>query len=421
MKISKNYRIIAFLFCCLPCLLMANEKITYPGKIFFINGGQHTANIAIPDALTKSLHTDSGKNKTVIPADSIDKITIQTPAGNTLEFYYRSNSRQKVWVYKACEGDNAAAYIGASAYKVNPDGTPHFIGITLRIDNKKDTATIQPSFPLYITRKKDKQLQVATFIGQRYEASAFRSGFSRVLKDDPMLCEYMREQQWGYKNLPDLIENYTPDRKENQLTVSGKVVERKPQKLITEDLNKSVVFFADYLFSDNKVFNVYGSGLNVGVRSATARFFTYSAGIGYAKGQYIDDEKLNKKYPELWQQEIEVAQDDFSEATCFNSNIFLGGQIPFRVQKFYLIPAAGWNFGALWSMDFGAVYHGLQLSFDLGFKMKYRSVLFAGLGFHQVNPVKKESDSDNWVYHSNPRFFRYPDANAVTFRIGYKY
>lgn len=421
MKISKCFIIIVMLFCYLPGLLFAKDKITYPGKVFLMNGSIKTGNIKIPEALDKRLLIETEGVGTTISADSIDRIAIQTPVGNTLEFYYRNNGRKNVWVYKKCGGANVSVYIGALDYEINKDGTPHFIGFSMRIANRKDTTTLHSDLPLYVIRKKDKQLQLVTFISIRVDPSAFRKGISRVLKDDPMLCEYMHEQKWDYEDLQSIVENYNPGRKETQLAINGKVVERKPQKIITEDLNKEVIFFIDYIHPDNKVFNVYGNQLNLGVRSSFARFFTYSAGIGYGKAQYVDDQKVSQKYPELWQQEFEVAQDDFSETACFNANIFLGGQLPFRIRKFYLIPAVGWDLGMLWSMDFATTYHGLQLSLDLGYKMKYGSVLFAGLSFRQMNPIKKEWDEDNWVFHSNPRFFKYPNVDAIALRIGYKF
>ena len=421
MRTSKNYLTMVFLLICMPCLLIAEDEITYPGTVFFLNGNKKTANLEIPKAMSEKVHIKTGEGSATISADSIDRIAIQTSAGNTLEFYYRHNKRRKVWVYKKCEGANVSAYVGAAAYQINEDGTPHFIGIPLHYFKGKDTITIEASFPLYAYRKKDKQLQLVTFIGKGYEPAAFRKGISRVLKDDPMLCEYLREQKWDYEDLQNFVENYNPNRKETQLTVNGEVVERKPQRFITDELNKEIIIFLDYLHPSNKIFNVYGSELNIGVRSTVARFFTGSAGIGYGKTQYVDDKKRSEKYPELWTQEVEVAQDEFSETTCFNANVFLGGQTPFRFYRLYLIPAAGWNFGTLWSMDFATEYHGLQLSFDLGYKMKYGSILFAGLSFRQMKPLQKESDDDNWVYHSKPRFFKYPDVNAIALRIGYKF
>jgi len=466
MKTVKNCIAIVFLLICLPCSLIAEEKITpnsmivqdsvaenslkvieepqfpgggkamtewlnknpnnatYPCTVFFLNGSKKSANIEIPQARTEKVRIETEGISTSISADSIDRIAIQTPAGNTLDFYYLHNTKRKVWVYKKCEGANASAYIGAAAYEINKDGTPHFIGVSARIQNAngKDSI-IQPSFPLYVYRKKDNQLQLVSFIGKGYEPAAFREGISRILKDDPMLCEYLHEQKWDYEDLQNFIENYNPNRKEKQLTVNGKAVERKLQKLITEDLNGKVVFFIDYLHPDNKVFSVYGNGLNIGIRTTVVRFFTGSVGIGYGKAQYVDDKKVNGKYPDLgggWQF-FEVTQDVFSETSCFNANVFLGGQIPFRIQRIYLIPAAGWNFGTLWSMDFATNYHGLQLSFDLGYKMKYGNILFAGLNFRQMNSLEKKSDADNWVYRSHPRFFKYPDVDVIALRVGYKF
>jgi hypothetical protein len=231
----------------------------------------------------------------------------------------------------------------------------------------------------------------------------------------------MREQKWGHDNLQEIVENYDPNRREEQLAINGIVVARKHQKLITEDFNKEAIIFVDYIHPNNKVFNIYGGGLNIGVRSTVARFFTYSAGIGFQRAQYADDEKIDQKYPDRWQNTFKVAQDDFSGTTCFNANVFLGGQLPFRDNRFYLIPAAGWNFGTLWSMDFATEYHGLQLSFDFGYKMKYGSTLFAGLSFRQMKPIKKKSDENNWVFQSNPEFFKYPNADAIVLRAGYKF
>lgn len=421
MKTSKRFIIFLVSFCCLSGLLLAKEKITYPCTIFFINGHIKTANMEIPEALKTSLYVQTGDTATTIPADSIDKVAIQTTANVTLEFYYRDNGRRKVWVYKKCEGANASAYIGALIYKINEDGTPRFVGVSMHVANRKDTTTFHSSFPLYIIRKKDKQLQWATFISEQPESSAFRKGISRILKDDPMLCEYIHEQKWDYRDIQNIIENYEPNRREIQLSVNGKIAERKPQKLITENLNNKMIFFVDYLLPNKEIFDIYGSQVNLGVRSTVVRFFTYSAGIGYGKAKYVDNEKLSAKYPELWQQEIEVAPDDFSKTDCFNATISIGGQLPFRIQRFYLIPAAGWNLGTLWSMNFATSYHGLQLSFDCGYKMKYGSILFAGLSFRQMNSLKKKQDEDNWVFHSHPRFFKYPDINSIALRIGYKF
>jgi len=419
MKISKICIAIVFLFSCFPYASFAEEGVFYRGTIFFLNGKEKTTNLEIPQARTEKVKIETEGVNVVVSADSVDRIAIQTPVGNILEFYYRHNSIRKVWVYKKYEGANASAYIGAADYKINENGTPHFVGVSARILHDNGIDSIPPSFPLYVSRKKDKQLQFVMFIGKDYEAATFRKRISRVLRDDPMLCEYLREQKSGYEDLRSLIENYNPNREDTQLTVNGKVIKCKPPKLITEDLNGEIIFFVDYLHPNNKVFNIYGNGLNIGIRSTTARFFTGSVDVGYEKEQYVDDRKRSEKYPELWMQRVEVAQDEFSETSCLNVNVFLGGQVPFHIQRFYMIPSAGWNFGTLLSEDFATEYHGLQLSFDLGYKTKYGSVLFAGLSFRQMKPVKSKLDVNNWVYHSSPLFFKYPDVDAVALRIGF--
>ena len=423
MKISKIYIAIVFLFSCFPYFVNAEEGVFYRGTIFFLNGDKKTANLEIPQARTEAVYFETEGISTIVAADSVDRIAIQTPAGNSLDFCYRHNSIRKVWVYKKCEGANVSAYIGAADYKINEDGTPHFVGISARIEHNDGTDLIPPSFPLYVARKNDKQLQLVTFIGEDYDATTFRKQISRVLRNDPILCEYLREQKWGYEDLHNIVENYNPNRVDTQLTVNGEEIKCNPQKLITDELNGEMILFVDYLHPNNKVFNIYGDGLNIGLRRIAARFFTGSVGIGYEKAQYVDDEIRRKKHPDIWgpNKEYEVASDEFSETNCFNINIFVGGQAPFHIQKFYIIPSVGWNFGTLMSKNFATEYHGLQLSFDLGYKTKYGSVLFAGLSFRQMKPVKKKQDTENWAYHSSPRFFKYPDVDAVALRIGYKF
>ncbi|MCL1942711.1 MAG: hypothetical protein FWF54_04075 [Candidatus Azobacteroides sp.] len=82
-------------------------------------------------------------------------------------------------------------------------GNLKLVGTRQVIDTEHSRAIIQPSFPIYMMKKDDKELCfVAVTKGVQFEGSAFRRGITYFLKDDPKLCEYIRHEKWGFKNRP---------------------------------------------------------------------------------------------------------------------------------------------------------------------------------------------------------------------------
>lgn len=294
-----------------------------------------------------------------------------------------------MWLVQVAEGPYVSAYIGAEGYRLNADGTVELVGTRQVIGTGHGTAIINPSFPVYMLKGGNKaSVNVGLKEGVSFEGSAFRSGVSRYLSDDPTLCEYMRQEKWDFDNIATIMMNYNLHRGNSELVIDGKVIIPKKRSILTNDLDGEMIFALEAALPAD---NLYGPQFGLGIRSSKYKFFSYGGDLGFASVKYIDDVKWIENHPMITGQPETPATDaDFSKSTLFRFNAFAGGQLPLRFGNVYLVPAAHFVFGGTLGTEYSTFYYGPMGTLDLGFRLKHGDIFFVGAGYRQNIPLKGE-------------------------------
>jgi hypothetical protein len=401
-------------------LLGIHKKSTHQGTIYLKNDEQQTGIVTVPNYKDKKVSIEKGETKSINSAD-IDRIVLDNPNKS----FFRYMPTRKIfggarygWVLGIIEDTNASAYFGSEHYEVTSAGSVQLVGKTTQIiQGNMHTGTIQPSFPVFMMKPEHKFLtQVALKGGVSNESSAFRAGVSRFLADDPTLMEYMRQEKWGIYDIPTLIQNYNPNRGNNPLTINGVIVQPKKKPLITKDLNDEVTFYFETALPLDEN---YGTQFGFfGVRNTKWRFFTFGGDIGYASARYVDRMKRIDNHGVRGMDTAWVIKEDFATAKHFRFNFFAGLQLPFDLNKFYLVPGAAYTFGGTFGTEYVSAFYGQMATLDFGFKLKHGSILFVGTGYRLNTPIKKAETREEESY---PGFEAYKPYGNLLFRIGYKW
>lgn len=419
---------ITFLFLC-SCassnkFLTNQEYNNYQGTIVLMNGERKMGQVGMPSQSNKYvLFINEGKENERIAPEDIDRIEF-TPdylPDNLYVMRYMLikgtfGKKSKNWVLCISEGPNVAAYIGAYNYTINTDGSIGLGGIRQVINNGNGTMVVNPSFPIYMMKKADNALKIVTLTkGISFEESSFRSGLAHFLSDDSKLTDYIHQEKWTLDNLPTIVQNYEPNRGNTDLIIDGKVVVLRKPDLITSDLNKEMLFYVESAFPSD---NIYGTQFGIGIRSTLSKFFTYGIDFGYASAKYVDQAKRLENHGINEIQTIPVEDRDLSKQGLFKFNGTVGAQLPFRVNKIYLIPGVHLALGGTLGSDYSALYYGPMGTFDIGFRMKQGNIIMLGAGYRRNIPWKNDEDKEE---ASAPGFKAYEPYNNLLFRVGYKF
>lgn len=428
MKTSKLHKlplfislVLLFYSCGINKLSLDGISNTYQGTVFLSNGEKKTGYITMPQPSSKSVLFKGQDNTSElsINATDVDKIVFEY-AGNHQVVRYMPIKKvfgrtSAIWVLQVAEGRYASAYIGAERYSLNPDGTVKLEGTRQVINTGTSRAIIQPSFPVYMLKEGGKALvNVALKEGIKFEGSAFRSGVSHYLFDDPTLCEHMRQEKWDFDNIGTIITNYDPHRGNNELVIDGKVIEPKKRSLLTNDFDGEMFFSLEAAFPTD---DLYGPQFGLGIRTSKYKFLTYGADLGFASAKYIDQVKWLENHPVITgKPETPATDTDFSKSTLFRVNAFAGGQLPFCFGKIYVIPAAHIVLGGMVGSGYNTLYYGPMGTLDLGFRLKRGDIFFIGAGYrHNISLISDKESS------SVTGFDAYEPYGNLLVRIGYKF
>lgn len=406
-------------------LLTKQEYNNYTGTIFLKNGEQKTGRVGMPTPDSKSILFIAGGSVAdeQVATEKIDRIEFLLNNSSNKIYTVRYmpvkgmfNKISHKWLMNIAEGPNASAYIGAASYKINLDGSIGLGGTRQFVNHGNSSMVVNPSFPIYMKKKGDEVLQqVALTKGISFEDSAFRTGISRFLSDDPKLTEHVRNEKWGFDELNIIVQNYIPNRGDAELIIDGVVIEPKERSLFTADLNKELVFAAEVALPSEDIYSVQ---FGIGIRSTLAKFFTYGADIGYASAKYVDYMKRLENHGINNIDKVPVEDRDFSKQGLFRFNLSAGGQLPFDLNKIYLIPGAHVAFGGMLGSEFSTFYYGPMATFDVGIKLGHGNILLLGAGYRQNIPLKSDEAKEE---DSAPGFEAYKSYGNLLFRLGYKF
>ncbi|MCL1937915.1 MAG: hypothetical protein FWF52_05935 [Candidatus Azobacteroides sp.] len=406
--------------CTASKALMGNQsKNTYSGTVYLKNGEQKTGIVTIPHYTDKQVSfSKEGGEAEMINSEKIDKIVLHNSETSIFRYMPIRSVFKKIsrgWVLNIAEGPYVSAYIGAAFYEIDSDGKVYLVGRSLTINQgvNQAGATIPPSYPVYMMKQGDNALvQVAFRKGINYESSAFRTGVSRYLTDDPALTEYMRQEKWGFDDIGVIIENFNPNRGNKELTINGITVQPKKKRLITDAFDNELIFHVETAWPTD---NNYGAQFGIGARSSFKRFFAYGGDLGYASAKYVDQSKRIDNHIDF--RTAPVIEADFSKEGQFRFNTFAGFQLPLDFGKLYLIPSALYSFGATWGLEYGSTLHGPMVLLDFGIKLKQGTLLFIGGGYRRNTPIINKEDKASASY---PGFEAYKPYGNLLFRIGCK-
>ncbi|MDR0541916.1 MAG: hypothetical protein LBH19_06850, partial [Dysgonamonadaceae bacterium] len=357
----------------------SQESNLYEGTVYLLDGARKTGETALPNYESATvLFFDSKGNKETIPAEDIEKIELfnsfapdRIYSAHYLPVKSVSGKNKNRWVVKLSDGKYVQAYIGAAGYKIDKDGSLVLGGYQYR----QQGATIQPSFPVYMVRNNESKLtMVGMKGGVHLEGSAFRSGVSRYLKDDPQLMEYIRNAKWDISNLSEITENYIPNRTENQPLLFAAV----SAPFLTDDLTKEVICYAETIFPEGSA-PMYGLGIKVNPH----KFITLAGDVNCGQFEFISYDKRidNHLFNNLYTDP--VIPEDYARGTALNFNVSAGLQLPMRLKNIYLAPSANINFGGLFvpaEAGYENFYYGPGGMLDIGYKLKYGNIIMLGFG-----------------------------------------
>lgn len=412
--------------CNVNRTLLNQENNNYPGTVFLKNGEKRAGQVGMPLPNSKTVlfieQREGTDIKTFISSVEIERIEFNFGYSSDNVHIVRYmpvrgmfNSISDKWVMQIAKGQYASAYIGAEGYSINHDGSISLSGTRQVLNHGTGTAIINPSFPVYMIKDGDKVLtNVALKEGVSFEGSAFRSGVSRYLSDDSQLCEYMRQEKWDFENLEAIIRNYNPDRGGEKLIIDGIAIEPKKKGLFTDNLDREMLFYVESAIPSD---DIYGTQFAIGIRTSAYKFLSYGADLGYASAKYIDQVKRIENHPGNWV-DTPISDDDFSKQSLFRFNTFLGGQLPFDLRKFYLIPAAHITFGGMLGNGYSTLNYGPMVTLDFGFKMKRGDILLIGAGYRHNIPLKGDEGK---AEASAPGFEAYEPYDNLLIRLSYKF
>jgi hypothetical protein len=409
-------------------LVLSDTGWTYPGIVFLKNGEEKAGQVNLPSPADKAVYILGGDRseavpKTFINGDEIDRIVLAHPSTPDKAYTVRYltlklslGRKADRWVICVAEGPYVSAYIGAENYGFDSGGDLKLIGTRQRINTGVGTTIIQPSYPVFMMKKDDKELTlVALTEGIQFEGSAFRSGVTHFLNDDPKLCEYIRYEKWGFENIDDIIAGYNPDRGNGNLVINGITIAPPEKKLLTGDLDKEMIIYVESAIPSDRN---YTTQFGLGIRSSIYRFLAYGADLGVASAKYVDDIKRIENHPGNQWVDAPVIDADLSKQTLFRFNLFAGGQLPLDLKKVYLVPGAHIAFGGMFGTEYSTLYYGPMATLDLGFKLKDGSIFMIGGGYRRNIPLKSDEDK---AEASAPGFEAYKPYENMLIRLSYKF
>jgi hypothetical protein len=377
----------------------AQEGNTYPGTVLLKNGVQLAGEVAFPNLLSKTvLFINQKGERSDLQAAEIEKIELHhaSAPGKVYSIYYllmKKNSNS--WVVQMDESKYVTAYICAAGYKIKADGSLELGGYMRSYSTGPNGARAveQPSFPVYLKKETAAfPKMVGVKGGAANEGSALRMGVSRYLKDDPQLTEYMRNAKWGVDDIDKIVENYIPNRTEDQPFELATIAPLAPE-FISNDFTKETIFYLETAFPQGQK-PMFG----LGMKYVPIKFIQAGANIGYAPVKYVSSDKRIENHPFITDENKgpytdPLIPEDYATANCFNANIFAGLQLPMDLKKLYLIPSASMNIGGLVGSDYYTLYYGPSGMIDIGIKLNYGDVLLIGGGYRYNIPIKKTEAS----------------------------
>lgn len=407
-------------------LYPSQEYNNYSGTVILSNGDKKVGRIGMPTHDSKTVLFSSRNDGSLdesINAEDIERIEFSPNRQSNQIYIVRYmpvkgtfNKKSNKWVVCISEGPHVSAYVGAASYRINADGSVSFGGVRQVINHGNGTAIVNPSFPVYMMKKGDDALtNVALTKGISFEDSAFRSGLSNFLHDDPKLSQHMRDEKWNFEDMNTIVQNYNPHRGDADLVVNGETVTPKKRSIITNDLNKEMLWYVEAALPSDKH---YGPQFGIGIRSTIAKFFTYGVDLGYASAEYLDEVKRIENHPGGNWTDAPVIDEDFSKQGLFRLNGSVGAQLPLDLKKVYLIPGAHLSLGGMFGTDYSTLYYGPMGTLDIGFKLGRGNILFIGAGYRHLTPLKSDEAKEE---HSAPGFKAYEPYGNVVIRAAYKF
>lgn len=279
--------------CGINKMFTPHKPVYYQGAATLKNGEHKSGFFGMPksDADEIFLYSQNeGKGTSEsIPAENVAVLELHHPASpqNKAVFEYLPikgllGKPKNHWLLLLSKSEHLAAYVGAREYNIAPSGEVLLIGTTQTIHHgpSRGTTSIQPSFPVYMTKKNETELaNVGVRGGVSFEGSALRSGITRFLADDPALCDYIRNQKLEYRNIPHIVSLYNPERGNEPLYVEGKEVKIE-KKFITNFFDRELIY---NLEAGKPSGSRYGGELGLGIRSSIFKFVSYGGDLGIAR------------------------------------------------------------------------------------------------------------------------------------------
>lgn len=400
------------------------DAFTYPGTVTLTNGNKMVGMASIPNVNSKAISfTDTQNNNQVtLQSADIERIEVSYDGVSSPPVIFRYMPTKGMfgrisnyWVACLAEGTHLSTYVGAENYRINADGSISLGGTRQVVNHGNSTMIVNPSFPVYMIKEGETALtQVAVTKGVSFEGSAFRSGISRFLLDDPKLGEHIRHQKWTIDNIQAITRNYNPNRGHNALVIDGETIPPHKRSLITEVFDNEMIFYGEVAIPSEKY---YGTQFGIGIRTSKYKFLTYGGDIGYASAKYIDEVKRIENHPGNWV-DAPVEDRDFSKTSLFRFNASVGAQLPLDLQKVCLIPAAHFSFGATLGNNYSTLYYGPMATLDVGFKLRRGDIFLIGAGYRHNISLKSNDDKEE---ASAPGFKAYEPYNNLVLRIAYKF
>lgn len=397
------------------------ENNLYEGSVFLSNGEKQTGRVAFPNYESETvLFFDASGTRSEIKREDIEHLVLYNSSAPDIVYsvhFLPIRKTGKRWVVKTAEGEYLTSYIGAAGYKILSDGTLELGGYRQHISTGNGTAVVNPSFPVLMQKKGETELtMVGLKGGVNMESSGLRSGFSRFLKDDPQLTQYIRDAKWGYDNLGEIVEYYIPNRTEDQKLALAELAP-VPVKFFTDDLTHEIIVHAETGFPIDKD---HGTMFGIGFKFVPYKFFTWDFGVGYTTADVVSYDKRMENHLINGLYTAPVIPEDYITEKCVNFNIFAGGQLPMDLKKIYLIPSAGVNFGASIftnNISFNP-YYGPTGMLDIGFKFKYGNILLLGCGYRHNIPIASDSKRAENAY---PDYDAFKPYGTLIMRLTYKF
>ncbi len=198
----------------LSTVLPLDALIQQQGKVFLKNEKvvEGAVSIVGPKRIVKV-------NNQAFSPISVEKVVFYNPK-HPEKYYtlrwrtFKFIKKQNVWVWHISSGQYVDAFVWSRNYRVDENGDIKLVGIATRSGYGAASKNL-PTFYIYFQKKNDELLQNVGMLktpGVIGANPAFRRGVRKYLKDDPKLCEYIKQHKLGLDNVDEIVGLYDPNR-----------------------------------------------------------------------------------------------------------------------------------------------------------------------------------------------------------------